>query len=98
MKKYYHTLSKDKKLKVKAIYEKDYKNTEFSKYIKKLNIYIISAVIFSCLLFIDAFKDQELNIGSLIIAITLLIASLVFIIGRYIAKLNVLNKIALKKK
>ncbi|MBE6154161.1 MAG: hypothetical protein E7163_01100 [Firmicutes bacterium] len=98
MKKYYSTLSNDDKKKIKDIYQKEYKGTDLNKRFIKLFIYFILGSAFSVYLFIDAFSGDKLDIGTLIMAITLLTASLVFLIGRYRIKLDVLNKIALKNK
>lgn len=98
MKKYYFTLSKEKKDEIKLIYQKEYKNSDINIRLKRLSLYVIVGFIFSILLFIDTFKDNDLNVGSLVIAITLALACFVFLIGKYIVKLRILNKIALKNK
>ena len=98
MKKYYSTLNKEKRKIINNIYLKEYKKTELNKRLNRLLLFFILGTGFSIYLFVDAFNGEELNISSLISAITLLIASLVFLIGRYKIKLDVLNKIALKNK
>jgi len=98
MKKYYSTLNKKEKKKIKEVYLKEYKKTDLDKRLNRLLVFFVLGTLFSIYLFIDAFRGEKLNISTFISAITLLIASLVFLIGRYKIKLEVLNKIALKNK
>lgn len=98
MKKYYYTLKKEKKAEIKKIYTKEYKNSDFNLRLKRLTIYTVVGFLFSIYLFIDVFAAETFSIGTLIIAITLLIVSIVFLVGRYLLKLKMLNKIALKNK
>ncbi len=98
MKKYYQRLNKEEKQKIKNIYNKDYAESEFKIRLTRLLIYAIIAYFFAIVLLIYSFVYHKDLISNIIIASTLLVLGTVYLIGRYIAKLNVLNKIALKKK
>ena len=98
MKKYYSTLNKDKKKKIKEIYISEYKNSDLNARLSRLNIYAIIGYISAIIIFILSFKTEDNMIGSIIIASTLIVVSTVFLVGRYLVKIRVLNKIALKNK
>ena len=99
MKKYYyHSLSKEEKKKVQEKYKKDYQQSDFNKRITRLLIYSVVAFLFGLFLIIYSLVRDEDLISNLLVAIPLFIASIIFLIGRYYAKLMVLNKLALKEK
>ena len=99
MKKYYyHSLSKEEKKKVQEKYKKDYQQSDFNKRITRLLIYSVVAFLFGLFLIIYSIVRDEDLISNLLVAIPLFIASIIFLIGRYYAKLMVLNKLALKEK
>ena len=98
MKKYYyHSLSKEEKKKVQEKYKKDYQQSDFNKRITRLLIYSVVAFLFGLFLIIYSLVRDEDLISNLLVAIPLFIASIIFLIGRYYAKLMVLNKLALKE-
>lgn len=98
MKKYYSTLDKNKKQEIKTKFKKEYKNTDLNVRLIRLRIYAGIGYVLSIFIFIDSLLHEESKIGSMIIAITLFIASTFFLVGSFLVKLNVLNKIALKNK
>ena len=99
MKKYYYnSLSKEEKKKVQEKYKKDYQQSDFNKRITRLLIYSVVAFLFGLFLIIYSLVRDEDLISNLLVAIPLFIASIIFLIGRYYAKLMVLNKLALKEK
>lgn len=98
MRKYYSTLDKEKKLKVKEQFKKEYKNKELYTRLIRLYIYAVIGYISSIIIFIESLIYEENKTASMIIAITLFLASTVFLVGSIIIKYNVLNKIALKNK
>lgn len=98
MKKYYSTLSREKKKEVKQIFQKEYKNTDLYTRLVRLYIYAGIGFISSIIIFGEAFVYDEKRVESLLIAIPLFIASFIFLIGSIIIKRNTLNKIALKNK
>ncbi len=95
---YYQTLSKEEKKKVKKEYQKEYQETEIMERFRRLNIYAIIAILFGLFLIIYAYFFENKNIGSIILGITMLILALVFIIGKALVKLRLLNKVALNQK
>ena len=95
MAKYYQTLSKNQKKEVNQKYKEDYQSSELFTRFHRLTIYTIIAILFGLFLIIYGYFFENKNIGSIIIGITLLILAIVFIIGKYLIKQNVLNKIAL---
>ena len=99
MKKYYYnSLSKEEKKKVQEKYKKDYQHSDFEKRITRLVIYSVVAFLFGLFLIIYSLVRDEDLISNLLVAIPLFIAAIILLIGRYYAKLMVLNKIALKEK
>lgn len=98
MKKYYRTLSKDKKLEIKKQFKKDYKNSELYTRLIRLYIYAAIGYISSIIIFLESLFYETNKMGSIIIAITLFIASTVFLVGNFIIRYNMYNKIALKNK
>ena len=96
MKKYYNTLNKEEKSKIKEIYRKEYKNSELRIRLLRLVIYSIIGYITSIVLYLDAFIGKESKILNITIATTLFIASTIFLSGSIILKQKTLNKIALK--
>lgn len=98
MKKYYQTLNKEEKEKIKNIYKEEYKNSDLRVRLVRLIIYAMIGYITSIILIIEAFMDKSNIILNVIIAITLTIASTIFLIGSIILKQKTLNKIALKNK
>ena len=98
MKKYYNTLSKEEKAKVKNTYKEEYKNSDLKIRLVRLIIYAIMGYITSIVLYLDAFIGKESKILNITIATTLFIASTIFLTGSIILKQKTLNKIALKNK
>ncbi len=98
MKKYYQRLDKDKKQEIKKIYDKEYANSEFKSRLTRLLIYAIVAYVLAFSLLLYSFIYDTDMISNIIMASTLLVLGTIYLGGRYIAKLNVLNKLALKKK
>lgn len=98
MKKYYNTLNKENKTKIKQIYQEEYKNTDLQVRLVRLLIFALMGYITASVLLIDALLNQTSKTLNLTIAIILFIISTVFIIGRFLVKQKVLNKIAIKNK
>ena len=98
MKKYYHTLNKDSQKKIKEIYRSEYINTNLNARLSRLNLYAIIGYVSAIMILILSIKTEDSIIGSVIISITLVLVSTIFLIGSYLIKLKVLNKIALKNK
>ena len=98
VKKYYQTLNKEQKNKIKEIFKNEYQNTPVNARFSRLLMYSIVGILFSGFMLIEYFVLDNKNIGNIIIGLTLLIASITFLIGRYRIKLRYLNKIALKNK
>lgn len=98
MKKYYHTLTKDEKKKINSIYKNEYKNSEVKTRLTRLVIYGTTGYLTAIILIIYSLKIEDGRFGNIFIACLLIIASTIFLIGRYLIKLKVLNKIALKNK
>lgn len=98
MKKYYNTLNKENKTKIKQIYQEEYKNTDLQVRLVRLLIFALMGYITASVLLIDALLNQTSKALNLTIAIILFIISTVFIIGRFLVKQKVLNKIAIKNK
>lgn len=95
---YYNHLSKEEKKKIKEKYKDDYAKSDFDNRLKRLLIYSFIGFIFSIFLVVYSFITNESMISNLLIAIPLFIVSVIFLIGRYYAKITVLNKIALNLK
>lgn len=95
---YYNQLGKEEKKKILEKYKKDYADSEFQKRLVRLVIYSIVGFLFSTFLIIYSLTQKEDLLSNLLIAIPLFIVSIIFLIGRYYAKLKILNKIALKEK
>lgn len=98
MKKYYQTLNKEQKNKIKEAYKKEYANTDLQIRLTRLVIYAVIGYLSGIIILIEAFMIEENKLGSMIIASTLLVLSTTFLIGRSLVKVKVLNKIALKNK
>ena len=98
MKKYYNTLNKEEKSKIKEIYRNEHKNSELKIRLLRLVIYAIIGYITSIVLYLDAFIGKENKILNITIATTLFIASTIFLSGSIILRQKTLNKIALKNK
>lgn len=98
MKKYYNTLSKEEKLRIKETYKNEYKNSELRVRLVRLVIYAMIGYITSIVLYIEAFTKNDSKILDIVIATTLFIASTIFLIGSIFLKQKILNKIALKNK
>ncbi len=98
MKKYYQTLKNENKQKIKKEYQKEYQNTELQTRFTRLNIYIILAFLSALILLVLSYKYEDNHVYSIIVAIILILTGLTFIIGKYMIKINLLNKIALKNK
>lgn len=97
MKKYYNTLNKEEKSKIKEMYKEEYQNSELRVRLVRLIIYAIIGYITTIVLCFDAFLKKENFTLNIIIAVTLFIASTIFLIGSITLKQKTLNKIALKK-
>ena len=95
---YYNQLNKEEKKKIIQKYQKAYAGSEFKKRIARLIIYSVVGFSFSIFLIIYSIVQKEDLLSNLLIAIPLIIASIIFLIGSYYAKLRVLNNIALKEK
>ncbi|CDF12208.1 unknown [Mycoplasma sp. CAG:776] len=93
---YYNQLGKEEKKKILEKYKKDYADSEFQKRLVRLVIYSIIGFLFSIFLIIYSLIQKEDLLSNLLVAIPLFIVSIIFLIGRYYAKLKILNKIALK--
>lgn len=98
MKKYYSRLSKEKKKNIKELYKKEYSNSDVQVRLTRLKIYAIIGYLFSLVILAYSFKFEENKIGTIIIAITLMCVSTVYVIGSIIVKRRLLNKLALKNK
>ncbi len=98
MKKYYQTLNKEQKQEIKKLYNKKYTKSDLEARLNRLIIYSGAGYFFGAIILIYALKFEQKPLGSIIIAITLIIIATVYLIGRYIIKQNVLNKIAIKNK
>ena len=98
MKKYYQTLDKEKKDKIKEIYKKEYQKSEVDVRLKRLNIYIILAFLASIALIVLSLLYEDGHVTSFIMAGILIAIGIIFIIGKRMIKINLLNKIALNNK
>lgn len=98
MKKYYNTLNKEQKLEVKALYNKKYSNSDLETRFKRLRIYALVSLIFAIVILVYTFMYEESKLGSIIMAVTLIILAIVYLVGTIIIKQNVLNKVALENK
>ena len=81
-KKYYQT-AKGKELRVRFI---------------RLNIIGITGIIFSIFLVVSGYLSQEINWATWVMAITLLLFSIVFLVGSFLIKRKVLSQFVVKKK
>ncbi len=95
---YYKTLSKAKRQEIIAKYDQKYAKSDFKLRLTRLLIYSFIGYIFSIFLIIYGIIRKESLIENLLIAIPLIIASTIFLIGRYYAKIRLLNEMALKEK
>ena len=94
MRKYkYRQLSKEEKSKVNEEYKKKYANSDFAARLTRLLVYSIIGYVFSIFLIIYSIITKEDVVSNLLIAIPLFIASTIFLVGRYYAKLMVLEKL-----
>ncbi len=98
MSNYYQTLNKEQKEKIKEEYRKSYQNSELNNRLIRLKIYSIISIIMALLILVLSFIFEDKHITSILTAIVLFIAATMFLIGEYKIKLNLLNKIALKRK
>lgn len=98
MKKYYNTLTKEEKNKIKIIYKEEYHNSDLRVRLVRLIIYAMIGYLTAIVLITETFIDNSNIILNIIIASTLIIASTIFLIGSIILKHKTLNKIALKNK
>lgn len=98
MKKYYSTLSKEEKNKIKEIYKTEYNNSELKVRLVRLVIYAVIGYITSIFIYIDAIINKNAIVSNILIATPLFIASTVFLVGSIVLKRKALNKIALKNK
>ncbi len=98
MKKYYSRLSKEKKKNIKELYKKEYGSSDVQTRLVRLKIYAILGYLFSIVMLAYSFKFEDNKIGTIIIAITLICVSTVYVIGSIIVKRRLLNKLALKNK
>ena len=97
MKRYYSRLSKEEKSNIKKLYYERYDKSEFNIRIIRLRICFILGYFTSLLIISDMFIRNTEKVGNIIIVITLFLASTFFLVGSIKLKLDVLNKIALKK-
>jgi len=98
MQKYYNTLNKEEKRRIKDLYFKKYHNSDLETRLKRLKVYAIISYVFAIFVLISALiLDDDLT-GSIILSITMFILGTVYMFGSLIVKRNVLNKIALKNK
>ena len=81
MKKYYNTLNKEEKNKIKEIYKKDYHNSELQIRLVRLIIYAVIGYITAIVLYLDAFLKNDSKVLNIVIATILFIASTIFLIG-----------------
>ncbi len=98
MKKYYQTLDKEKKREIKEVYEKEYKKTDVYVRLKRLFVYAIISIITALVIVIISYFYEEEHLTSIIMALILVFMAIVFLIGRFLIKLDLLNRIALKSK
>lgn len=94
----YSKLSKEDRKKIKAIYLEEYQNSDFQKRLNRLLIYSIVACIFAIFLIVYSVITKEDVVSNLLIAIPLIMAAIIFLVGRNYAKNNVLKNIATRKK
>lgn len=97
MKKYYNTLDKTKKKEIQELYKKRYAKSDLETRFFRLRIYAGVALLFAIFVLIYALIYEENKTASIILAITLTVLALVYLIGIFIIKRNVLNKLALEK-
>ena len=98
MRKYkYKQLSKEEKNKVNEEYKKKYAKSDFESRLTRLLVYSIIGYVFSIFLIVYSIIRKEDMVSNLLIAIPLFIAATIFLIGRYYAKLMVLEKFVKKK-
>ena len=97
MKKYYQTLNKKQKSKIKEQNKQENQKTNIQVRLTRLLVYAIVGYLFSIFIIVDMFLRNTEKTGSIIIASTLFLASTFFLWGRFKIKLDLLNKIALKK-
>ena len=95
---YYQNLDKEKKKEIKEIYKVKYKDTDLEKRRTRLLIYALGGYIFAIIVLVYAFTFEDKKLGSFITSGTLVVVATIYLIGRYLVKLRVLNKIALENK
>ena len=98
MKKYYYTLTKEKKKEIKEIYNKEDMHSNLKIRLNRLKFYAIIGYSFAALILFYAINYENNKFSSIFTAITLIIIATIYIIGIYSIKLKVLNKIALEHK
>lgn len=99
MKKYYYnTLDKNSQKQIIQQYKKDYAKSDFANRIKRLFYYSIISYALAIVLLTYAFKTQDDIIGNTILSVSLIIMATIFLFGRHVALIRMLNKIALDKK
>ena len=97
MRKYkYKLLSKEEKKKVNEEYKKKYAKSDFALRLTRLLVYSIIGYGFGIFLIVYSIIAKEDIVSNLLIAIPLIIAATIFLIGRYYAKLMVLEKFVKK--
>ena len=97
-KNYYCQLKRSEKKKVQEQYKKEYAHSDFQNRLIRLAVYSAIGILFSIFLIVYSIITKEYVVSNLLVAIPLFIAAIVFMVGRQYAKLQVLNKIALKQK
>ncbi|MCM1052916.1 MAG: hypothetical protein NC483_02945 [Ruminococcus sp.] len=98
MKKYYQTLSDEEKRKVKNIYERDYGNSDLAARLIRLKFYALISYVCASIILAYSLVFEANKVGSIIIAVTLMVLGTVYFVGSIVIKLDVLNKIALENK
>lgn len=99
MRKYkYKQLSKKEKENINEKYKKNYGKSDFQLRLTRLLVYSIIGYTFSVFLIAYSIFEKRDIISNLLIAIPLFIAATIFLIGRYYAKLMVLEKLINSKK
>ena len=98
MKKYYQTLSKEKKQEIKKLYQKEYAKTDLNARLSRLLVFSILGIISAIIILVLSFKYEKEHLTSIFLAVILIISAVFFALGRNYVKTNLLNKIALKNK
>jgi len=98
MKKYYNTLTKEKKIEIKKIYDQKYKDSRLEASLKRLRFYAYLGYLFGIIFLAYALKTNESKTSSNIISTILFIIGTGYVVGTIIIKNKVLNDLALKEK